>query len=255
VRRLAVVANWKMNCTRVQANELVTNILHGSEQLTAVADYVICPPAVYLDQVSKQLQGTKFKLGAQNVAFQAQGALTGEIAPFMLREFGCEYVIIGHSERRSLLAEPSDWLVKKINMALENGLTPIFCIGESREQYEAGKSANTLVNQLNDVLSDLGVAVFAKVILAYEPVWAIGTGLTATPEHAQRMHEVLRGVIAEQDPAIAQGLRILYGGSVTSANAHDLFMQPDVDGGLIGGASLKAQEFVDICKIVQEISV
>jgi triosephosphate isomerase len=208
---------------------------------------LLCPPYVYLPVVREWLQGSAIALGAQDISNQVgTGAYTGEISGAMLRDVGCTHAIVGHSERRALYGESDAAVATKFQAAQEAGLVPILCVGETLEQRDAGRTRQTVERQLMTVIDVVGVSAFAKAVLAYEPVWAIGTGRTATPEQAQEVHAFLRGLVAVQDVTIAAGLTILYGGSVKGANAGNLFAMDDIDGGLVGGASLVASEFLAI---------
>ncbi|HSX20079.1 MAG TPA: triose-phosphate isomerase [Gammaproteobacteria bacterium] len=251
MRKKLIVGNWKMNGNKKQAVELVQQLLANLTDLQQQIECVVCPPSVYLDCTHQVIQSSNTKiplqLGAQNVATNPVTAFTGEISPAMLHEFGCTYVIIGHSERRKLLHESNELIARRVDVALDNSLRPILCLGETQEQQEAGRGFATVADQLQAVLDDVCISEFKNAVIAYEPVWAIGTGLTATPEQAQSMHVHIRKLIAEYDADIADNIRIIYGGSVTSANAVQLLQQPDIDGCLVGGASLKAQEFSEIC--------
>ena len=224
---------------------LVDALIEASDE--APCDVVVCPPYVYLWEVGRQVKDTPIGLGAQNVCAEAQGAFTGEVSAAMLKDVGCSYAIVGHSERRLLYREDDTLVARKFVAAQGAGLAPILCVGETLEERERGVTEAVVGRQLDAVLAVAGVAAFARAILAYEPVWAIGTGKNATPEQAQAVHALIRTRIAARDATIADGLRLLYGGSVKAANAAELFDQPDVDGGLVGGASLKADEFVRIC--------
>jgi triosephosphate isomerase len=208
---------------------------------------LLCPPYVYLPAVREWLQGSPIELGAQNLADkEGSGAYTGEISGSMLRDVGCRYVIVGHSERRALYGETDAVVATKFQAARRAGLVPIVCVGETLEQREAGQTRSVVERQVMAVVAAAGVAAFANAVVAYEPVWAIGTGRTATPEQAQEVHAFIRGMIAARDATIAAGLSILYGGSVKGANARALFAMADIDGGLVGGASLVATEFLEI---------
>jgi triosephosphate isomerase len=245
MRQPMVAGNWKMNGSSDGVKELIDGIQAGVD--AANAEVVVCPPFVYLPAVAGAISGSAIKLGAQNMCDQDAGAFTGEISGPMLKDTGCEYVIIGHSERRTLYGETDDVCAVKYAAVLKNGLKPIFCIGETLEEREQGTTEQVVARQIDAVLNTAGVATLANAVLAYEPVWAIGTGKTATPEQAQDVHAFIRGKIAEQDAGIAEGLRILYGGSMNPGNAAVLRSQPDIDGGLIGGASLKPDDFLAIC--------
>ena len=211
------------------------------------AEMLLCPPYVYLPAVREWLAGSPIALGAQNLADRAgSGAYTGEISGAMLRDVGCSHVIVGHSERRALYGESDAVVVTKFRVAQEVGLVPILCVGETLEQREAGQTRATVERQVKAVLDAAGVAAFARAVVAYEPVWAIGTGRTATPEQAQEVHAFIRAMIAARDATIAEDLLILYGGSVKGANARSLLTMEDIDGGLVGGASLIAPDFLEI---------
>jgi len=209
---------------------------------------VVCPPFVYLQDVARLLRDAELPiaLGAQDVCAEAQGAYTGEISAAMLKDLGCTYVIVGHSERRTLFEEDDQLVARKFQAAQARGLVPILCVGESLSEREAERTRAVVSRQLDAVLELCGAEAFARAVIAYEPCWAIGTGRNASPEQAEEVHRLVRGRIAERDAKIAPEVRILYGGSVKAGNARELFAQPDVDGGLIGGASLKAEEFLAI---------
>jgi triosephosphate isomerase len=215
----------------------------------AGVDVALCPPFVFLDLVGDVLGGSAVMLGAQNVARESAGAYTGEVAAEMLMEAGCRLVLVGHSERRQYYAESDEVVADKAARAREAGLTPVVCVGESLDERESGATESVVARQLDALIARCGVEALADCELAYEPVWAIGTGRTATPEQADAVHAFLRQRVAASDPQVAAGLRILYGGSVKSSNASELFAMPDIDGGLIGGASLIAEEFIEICRM------
>lgn len=246
-RRLLVAANWKMHGQKRQ-NELLLQALLAGLIKVNTPEIVICPPSVYLAQLQAELKNTTLGLGAQNIFTEEKGAYTGEISAPMLADFGCRYVIVGHSERRCLFNEDDELIARKFVAAQKYGLTPILCVGESREQRERGITDATVVTQVERVLKKVGVQAFGNAVVAYEPVWAIGTGITATPEEAQVVHKLIRANIASHDPAIAGKLRIIYGGSVNAFNAWDLIAKSDIDGALVGGASLVADQFISICK-------
>mgnify|MGYP001819159593 CR=1 FL=1 len=245
MRDFLVAGNWKMNGSSAANAELVAGIIDG---VPAGGGFtlLVCPPFPYLAAVASQAEDSAVKVGAQNVSEHEKGAYTGEVAPGMLRDAGCEYAIVGHSERRSLYGETSAQVAAKFVAAQGAGLTPILCVGETLEEREADKTEAVIDEQLNAVLDAAGVEAFGTAVIAYEPVWAIGTGMTATPEQAQDVHEHIRGRIAAQNDSIAAGVQILYGGSMKGDNAAGLLGQPDIDGGLIGGASLKAEDFLAI---------
>ncbi len=231
--------------------ELVAGIIDGAPDAKNVS-LLVCPPYPYLGSVAGQLQGSNVALGAQNVSEHEGGAFTGEVAPAMLAEVGCRYVIVGHSERRTLYGETSAQVAAKMAAALDAGLTPILCIGETLEERESGSTEQVVGEQLAAALERNGIAAFASAVIAYEPVWAIGTGKTATPEQAQDVHRYIRSVLAEHDASVAENVQLLYGGSVKGDNAAGLFGMPDIDGGLIGGASLKAADFLAIARAATE---
>jgi len=247
MRRTLVAGNWKMNGSRASVAELVDGLLAGAGTV-ASAEVAICPPHVFLAEVGARLDGGPVALGAQDLSEHVSGAYTGEIAGPMLAEYGCRYVIVGHSERRAYHGEDDALVARKLAAAQAAGMIPIACVGETLEEREAGDTETVIGRQVDALLDGPGVAALAGVVIAYEPVWAIGTGRTATPDQAQSVHAFIRGRIAARDAAIADGLRLLYGGSVKGANASELFAMQDIDGGLIGGASLDADEFLTICR-------
>jgi triosephosphate isomerase len=241
-----VVANRKMNGD-IPSNQAFLETLVTETQDYQQADYVVCMPHPYLFQAQSILKHTHVRWGGQNMSRYQSGAHTGSVSPQMLKEFGCEYVIIGHSERR-LHGHDTDLSTgERFEVAIQSGLIPIFCMGETLEEYEDGATDIVTIRQLNAVIHEIGVQGLAQGILAYEPVWAIGTGKAATPEHAQNVLSFLRGHIEILDVEMAQRIRILYGGSVNKANAQQLFSMPDIDGALVGTASLNTEEFVSIC--------
>ena len=247
MRRYLVAGNWKMNGSRDVNAKLVDGIKAGLARCPAV-DMLVCPPAVYLESVGIALAGSRLMLGAQTVCEQDKaGAFTGELHAAMLKESGCRYVIVGHSERRALYGEDDALVARKFKVAQSHGLTPILCVGETLEQREASQTEAVLSRQTNAVLDLCGIQAFASAVIAYEPIWAIGTGRTATPEQAQQAHAFLRGMLRSGNAKIAGSTQIVYGGSVKGDNAQTLFAGADVDGGLIGGASLKVEEFLAIC--------
>jgi triosephosphate isomerase len=250
MRRKLVVGNWKMYGRLVRNKALLEGVLAGVGALKS-ADYAVCVPYPYLQQAQSVLQGSNVAWGAQNLSQHEEGAFTGEVSSGMLADFGCRYVIVGHSERRAMYHEGDDMLATKFEAAQKAGLTPIFCVGETLAEREAGVMEQIIATQLDAVLNRVGAQGLSKAVVAYEPVWAIGTGKTATPEQAQAVHAFIRQRVAKQDSQIAQGLCILYGGSVKPSNAAELFGMSDIDGGLIGGASLVADDFVAICSAAQ----
>ena len=247
MRASLIAGNWKMNGNLRFAIDLVDGIKAGD---AGNAELAICPPAVYLMKIGGMLAGSGIALGAQNVGDQDSGAFTGEVAASMLKECGCSYAIVGHSERRALYGESDELVAARFAMAQKGGLTPILCVGETLDERNGGVTESVVARQVDAVIDTAGVEALAQAVIAYEPVWAIGTGQVATPEQAQAVHAFIRGRIAEQNADIAQQLRILYGGSMNPANAEQLLSQADIDGGLIGGASLKAGDFLAIAQAV-----
>jgi len=251
MRKPLVAGNWKMNGSRESAQSLITGIKDGLGE-DATVEVAICPPFVYLSDVRGMLAGSKIALGAQNVSHRGDGAYTGEISTSMLLDVGCKYVILGHSERRALYGETDALVAEKVIAINAAGLKPILCVGELLEERESGKTEEVVARQLDVLLNSVeGLAALQNTVIAYEPVWAIGTGMTATPEQAQDVHAFIRQRVAEKDTALAQKVRILYGGSVKGNNAPELFAKADIDGGLIGGASLQVEEFLAICQAVK----
>lgn len=249
MRRKLIAGNWKMNGS-VSANaSLLAEISAGGVDV-AKADVLVCPPFPYLTQALDKVQGTAIAVGAQDCSVHDVGAYTSEVSAGMLRDVGCTYVILGHSERRSYHAESDQIVAAKTLQALRAGLTPIVCVGETLEQRESGATYAVVGAQLKAVMEKLDSAEIAKIVVAYEPVWAIGTGKTATPEMAQEVHAFLRQVIASFNPEAAATVKILYGGSMKPDNAAELLRQTDIDGGLIGGAALKANDFLAIIAAV-----
>ncbi|MEJ7694971.1 triose-phosphate isomerase [Daejeonella sp.] len=252
MRKNIVAGNWKMNLDHAAGLQLFAEILNLiNNELKGNQEVVVCPPFVHISSLAQLLKANStVSIGAQNCHHSDAGAYTGEISASMLKSSGASYVIIGHSERRAFFAEDDLVLAQKLDVVLKNELSPIFCIGETLEQRNAGTHFDVIESQLKEAAFHLSDDQFKKLVLAYEPVWAIGTGLTATPEQAQEVHAFIRSKVAEQYSAeLANELTILYGGSCNPKNAAELFGQEDIDGGLIGGASLKAQDFVDIIKV------
>ncbi|WP_374359859.1 triose-phosphate isomerase [Pseudoduganella danionis] len=248
MRRKLVIGNWKMNGNRAANSTLLSGILAGLNDFGA--DCAVCVPAPYLAQCESQLQGSAVAWGAQDLSVHACGAYTGEVAAAMLVDFGCRYVLCGHSERRAYHHESNELVAQKARAALAAGLTPVVCVGETLEQREAGQTAAVIGAQLQAVLDVLENSELIKIVVAYEPVWAIGTGKTATPQIAQEAHALLRAQLAAKDVVAAASMQILYGGSMKPENAKELMAQPDIDGGLIGGAALKAADFLGIIQAV-----
>ena len=242
MRKPLVAGNWKMNGRREMATELAASLVDG---VPAGVEVLVCPPFPYLSPVADVLRGSDVALGAQNLASQEDGAYTGEVSGEMLADLGVAHVLVGHSERRSLFAESDRLVAEKFVRARQAGLTPVLCVGETLAQRESGETEAVVAGQLDAVLD---VAQLGQAIIAYEPVWAIGTGQTASPEQAQAVHAFIRQRVAEKQPSVATSLRILYGGSVNADNAASLFRQADIDGGLVGGASLDADSFLAICQ-------
>ena len=246
MRQPLVAGNWKLNGSRASIEELLNGIQQGMSRVEA-AEVAVCPPYIYLQDVAGRLAGSRIVWGSQNLSEQVKGAFTGEISASMLNDFGCTYAIVGHSERRSIYAESDQLVADKFAVAAEAGLRPILCIGELLEEREAGTTEAVVARQLDAVIDKVGVDALANAVIAYEPVWAIGTGKTASPEQAQDVHAFIRNRISAKSAEVAQGIRILYGGSVKASNAEELFSKPDIDGGLIGGAALQAEDFLAIC--------
>ncbi len=246
MRKKIVAGNWKMNTTYAEGESLAKEIVANKQTVKADVTLIVAPPFTHL--CCLPLRDTGIGLSAQNCADHESGAYTGEVSAAMLASLGVQYCIIGHSERREYYGETNAMLLEKVKLALKHQLIPIFCVGERLEERESGRHFDVVKEQVQAVACQLPVADFEKLIIAYEPVWAIGTGKTATAEQAQEMHAHIRKVLREQFSAAAENTAILYGGSVKPSNAGEIFGQPDVDGGLIGGASLKAADFIDIAK-------
>ncbi len=242
-----VAGNWKMNGTPESAAALVDEVLQGMSGLESV-EVVLCPPFTLIPGVVAQTAGAAVACGAQNLAVPEEGAYTGEVSGRMIEGAGCRYVIVGHSERRALYGESNEVVAQKFARAQDSGLVPILCVGETLEERKSDQTCAVIEAQLQAVTDGSGIDAFASAVIAYEPVWAIGTGHTATPDQAQEIHAFIRDYLRALNAEIAAGIRILYGGSVKAGNAAALFGQPDIDGGLIGGASLQAAEFLAICE-------
>ncbi|MGD2136762.1 MAG: triose-phosphate isomerase [Gammaproteobacteria bacterium] len=245
MRQPLVAGNWKMNGTLESVTALVEGIKSGLDSVTT-AEMAVCPPYVYIPQVATLIAGTGISLGAQDVSDRESGAYTGEVAPNMLADVGCRYAIVGHSERRSIYGEDNEFTARKFAAARGAGLLPILCVGEQLEEREQGVTEQVVAGQLDAVIDLQGAEALGDAVIAYEPVWAIGTGKTATPEQAQEVHAYIRGRLAALDAGVAEQVRILYGGSMNAGNAGDLLAMADIDGGLIGGASLKPGDFLAI---------
>jgi triosephosphate isomerase len=246
MRQPLVAGNWKMHGSRAENASLVSGLL-DLLQPGKQAEILLCPPFPYLMETARLLKDSGVSLGAQSVCAEPQGAFTGEVSAAMLKDVGCRYVLVGHSERRQVFAESDVLVARKFMAAMSQGLVPVLCVGETLEEREAEQTSAVVSRQLEAVLAVSGVQSFARAVIAYEPVWAIGTGRTASPEQAQAVHAMIRAKVAQLDATIGGSVRLLYGGSVKASNARELFAMPDIDGGLVGGASLKADEFARIC--------
>ena len=246
MRKTLVAGNWKMNGTQAMTAELCQGIVNGMSGLENV-EVLVCPPSILISTAAQALSGSDVALGGQDLDVNAGGAFTGQTSAAMLLDAGCSHVIVGHSERRQFYGDTDALVAEKTQVALDAGLVPIVCLGESQEERESGVTEQVVATQLQAVLDRVGIAAFAGIVIAYEPVWAIGTGLTATPEQAQEVHAFIRKMLADQDQGVAEQCRVLYGGSMKPDNAAELISKPDIDGGLIGGASLAAKDFLGIC--------
>lgn len=251
MRKPLIAGNWKMHGSLAAVKTLLNGIKQGANPLKHV-DILVLPVFVHLAEAQQLLSGSSIQWGAQDLYLGTQGAFTGEVAGPMLTELGCTYVLVGHSERRTLFHEDNATVAAKTKAALDAGLTPILCVGETRAQREAGSTESIVQAQINAVIDVVGMTGMARLVIAYEPVWAIGTGLTATPEQAQAVHAFIRRLIAQNNVDIAEAMRILYGGSMKADNAASLLAMSDIDGGLIGGASLDAASFLAICQASNE---
>lgn len=248
IRRPLIAGNWKMNLTSAESVKLVKELKEKVKDVTGT-DILVCPSFTSLKKVSSLLKKSNIELGAQNVYCEEKGAFTGEVSAAMIKEVGCRYVIIGHSERRHILKENDDLINKKIKVSLKNKLRPILCVGETLEERESGKTSEIVVGQIKNGLKDITKDEMHKIVIAYEPLWAIGTGKNATPEQAQEIHVLIRNTVKEIfDDKVCAEIRILCGGSVKPDNIKDLMMQSDIDGALVGGASLKAEDFEKIVR-------
>ncbi len=248
MRRKLIVGNWKMHGSRQQVRLLLQDMELMSAELSDDVEIGVCPTFLHIADAIAARSSDRIMLGAQNVHAQAEGAFTGEVSAPMLADYGLHFVIVGHSERREIFGESDRLIAEKFIAVQQSKLIPILCVGETLQQREAGITEQVVLAQVDAVIDAAGIEAFTDAVLAYEPVWAIGTGKTASPQQAQQVHRVLREHLAKQSPDIAAALRIIYGGSVKSANSDELFSQADIDGGLVGGASLKAEEFISICK-------
>ncbi len=250
MREKLVAGNWKMHGSLDQNKELLEAVIAGTDGMRK-GSCAICVPYPYLSSVQSLLQSTHLTWGAQNVSQFKQGAYTGEVSAAMLNDFNCHYAIVGHSERRSLFGEDNHIVALKYASAQNAGIIPILCVGETLQQREASETERVVAEQLEAVINQAGVESLGKAVIAYEPIWAIGTGKTATPQQAQEVHAFIRENIAKNDRTVAAGITMLYGGSVKANNAAELFAMQDIDGGLIGGASLIAEDFIEICQAGQ----
>lgn len=247
MRKPIVIGNWKLNGSVASATALIKGIMSKRSGLDTI-EMGVCPPFVLIPQVVALTAETGLMVGAQNCSEFGGGAYTGEVSAEMIQDVGCQYVLVGHSERRTLFGETDAIVANKTRVALEAGLTPILCVGETLEERQSGQMNVVVGRQIDTVIQVIGIAAFERLVVAYEPVWAIGTGQTATPGQAQAMHAAIRAQLATHSAAVAQSVRIQYGGSIKPDNAAVLLAQPDIDGGLIGGASLNAEDFIAICR-------
>jgi len=247
MRKTIVAGNWKMNASKESVNKLVMGILSGMSNVSS--EVVICAPFPYLSQVEALITHSQVRLGAQNLNTNMSGAFTGEVSADMIKDFGAQHVIVGHSERRSFYGETNTIVAEKVKAALDSGLIPLFCVGETLEQREAGETESVVAAQINTVADLVGIDAFLNIVVAYEPVWAIGTGVTASPEQAQEVHAFIRQLLVNNNYDVAQQTPLLYGGSMNATNAKELIACADIDGGLIGGASLKPEDFLQICRV------
>ena len=248
MRKKIVAGNWKMNTLPQEGVALAKGVAAGKDEVCDSVNFIVCPPFTHLQSVVETLKGTNIAVGAQDCATETKGAYTGEVSAEMIAALGCEYVILGHSERRQYYGETSETLNKKMARAYENNLIPIYCVGENLEEREANRHFEVCKQQLEEVVFNLTEEQFAKLVIAYEPVWAIGTGKTATAEQAEEIHAYIREVLRSKFGAAAEECAILYGGSCKPSNAGEIFSKENVDGGLIGGAALKAEDFLGIGK-------
>ena len=250
MRQRTVIGNWKMHGSVSTVRSLVTEIIEGLPDSSIDSRVAVCPSFVHLELVRQILKnsGSNIELGAQDARAEDEGAFTGDVSASMLKDFGASCVLVGHSERRLGLGESDELVALKFGAIQGEGLTPILCVGESQSQRDQGKTEETVLSQVRAITNKFGISAFERALIAYEQIWAIGTGVTATPDQAQAVHEVIRAFLAMENPLTADSVRIIYGGSVNSKNAASLFTQRDIDGGLVGGASLKAEEFISICK-------
>ena len=250
MRQRIVIGNWKMHGSVSSVRSLMTEVIEGLADLSSDSRVAVCPSFVHLDLVLQILKtsGSKIELGAQDARAEEEGAFTGDVSAPMLKDLGASCVLVGHSERRIGLGESDELVASKFGAIKGKGLTPVLCVGESKSQRDTGKTEETVLSQVRAITGKFGISAFDRAIIAYEPIWAIGTGVTATPKQAQAVHELIRAFLAEENALAADSVKIIYGGSVNRKNATSLFTQRDIDGGLVGGASLNAKEFISICK-------
>jgi len=246
MRTPLVAGNWKMNGTQAMVTELCQGIVAGMDNVQGV-EVLVCPSAILIPAAVAALKNSAVAVGGQDLDVNASGAFTGQTSAAMLLDAGCQHVIVGHSERRQFYGDSNELVAEKTQVALDAGLTPIVCVGESQQERESGITEKVVGEQLQAVLDKVGIAAFSTAVIAYEPVWAIGTGLTASPEQAQDVHAFIRGMLAAKDQSVAEQCRVLYGGSMKPGNAAELISKQDIDGGLIGGAALTAEDFLGIC--------
>ncbi len=239
-----VAGNWKMNGSLAQNRDLLNALIDTVKN--AESDVVVFPPAIYIQQVATMVEGTNIKVGVQNISPEAKGAFTGEISLSMVNDFGCDYVLIGHSERRTLYGETNEDVAKKMQAVVDAKLTPVICVGETLEERESGRTEAVIKEQLTSVIDAIGIDAFNNAVIAYEPVWAIGTGKTATPEEADQVHDFIHCTLKVYDDNISDLVRVVYGGSVNASNVDSLFAKQNIDGALVGGASLEAEGFTKI---------
>lgn len=252
---MLIAGNWKMNTDLGSATKLAEDVVREVRSDSDGVDVAVCPPYISLDAVGVTLRGTKIRLGAQNMHQEADGAFTGEVSAAMLKSAGCTYVILGHSERRQYFDETDESVAAKMKAAMENGLVPILCVGETLDERKSGKETDVVRQQMGVALDGLQLTNAGDLVIAYEPVWAIGTGETASPEQAQEMHAFIRSLLSDRfGGTLASDVHILYGGSMKPSNAEELLSQQDVDGGLIGGASLKASDFAAIVSAARQVT-
>jgi triosephosphate isomerase len=247
MRKTLIAGNWKLNGSVESITELLKGIVAGLPETESLS-VAVCPPYIYIPMVTDMLSDQRVMVGSQNVAAQPKGAYTGEVSAAMLSEFGCQYGLVGHSERRSIYNETDADVAVKFKALSDSGIIPVLCVGETLEERDQGVTESVVSRQIQAVIDQHGIAAFASAVIAYEPVWAIGTGRTATPEQAQAVHAAIRALLATYDEVIADTIQIVYGGSMNPGNAAELLAMPDIDGGLIGGASLNADDFLATCR-------